>query len=80
MRKGDGLPSILAEDADAAAVYGLLAPFVAGHVLDAAQAQTTAAEAAKAVWDIFRRNRKGGVLGRPRRPTPHHERDRRLPL
>jgi type I restriction enzyme R subunit len=59
-RKGDDLPSVLAGDADAAAVYGLLRPFVAIHVADTDQAQTTAAEAAIAVWEIFRRNRKVG--------------------
>ena len=59
-RKGDDLPPVLKGDADAAAVYGLLRPFAANHLSDAEQAQTTAAEAAKAVWDIFRRNRKVG--------------------
>jgi type I restriction enzyme, R subunit len=59
-RKGDNLPQVLNGDADAAAVYGLLRPFVANHLSDAEQAQTTAAEAAMAVWDIFRRNRKVG--------------------
>lgn len=59
-RKGDDLPPALAEDADAAAVYGLLQSFVAEHMNDASQAQAAAAEAAKAVWEIFRRNRKVG--------------------
>ena len=59
-RKGDDLPPVLNDDADAAAVYGLLRPFVANHLSDVEQAQTTAAEAAMAVWDIFRRNRKVG--------------------
>jgi type I restriction enzyme, R subunit len=59
-RKGDDLPPVLNGDADAAAVYGLLRPFAANHLSDAEQAQTTAADAAKAVWDIFRRNRKVG--------------------
>ncbi|MCO5107722.1 MAG: type I restriction endonuclease subunit R [Burkholderiaceae bacterium] len=59
-RKGDDLPPALNGDADAAAVYGLLRPFVANHLSDAAQARTAAAEAAVAVWNIFRRNRKVG--------------------
>ena len=59
-RKGEDLPPALNGDADAAAVYGLLRPFLANHLGDAEQAQSTAAEAALAVWDIFRRNRKVG--------------------
>ncbi len=59
-RKCDDLPLVLSGDADAAAVYGLLRPFVANHLVDVEQAQSTAAEAAMAVWDIFRRNRKVG--------------------
>lgn len=59
-RKGDDLPGLLRSDADAAAVYGLLRPFVANHLNGDEQAQTTAAEAALAVWGIFRRNRKVG--------------------
>ena len=59
-RKGDDLPPVLRSDADAAAVYGLLRPFVANHSSDPEQAQAIAAETAKAVWDIFRRNRKVG--------------------
>lgn len=59
-RRGDDLPPTLNGNADAAAVYGLLHPFVANHQGDAEQAQTIAAEAAMAVWDIFRRHRKVG--------------------
>ncbi|MBZ4038065.1 type I restriction endonuclease subunit R [Novilysobacter selenitireducens] len=59
-RKGDDLPVALSGNADAAAVYGLLCPFMARHLGDDKQAQLAAAEAAIAVWDIVRRNRKVG--------------------
>ncbi len=59
-RKDDDLPSALNGDADASAVYGLLRPFVANHQSDTEQAKTTTVEAAIAVWEIFRRNRKVG--------------------
>lgn len=59
-RKTDDLPAAIAHDEDATAVYGLLKPFVAGHVADAAQAANLAANAARAVWGIFLRNRKVG--------------------
>jgi type I restriction enzyme R subunit len=59
-RKDDDLPEVLGGDADAAAVYGLLRPFIAAHTTDVGQAQITAAEIAKAVWETFRRNRKVG--------------------
>jgi type I restriction enzyme, R subunit len=59
-RKGDDLPPALSKDADAAAVFGLLRPFVAKHLTDAEQIQTHAADAATAVWGIVRSNRKVG--------------------
>lgn len=59
-RKDDDLPPMLAEDANAAAVYGLLRPYIQRHVNNPDDAQVVAAEAAKAVWDIFGRNRKVG--------------------
>jgi len=59
-RNGRDLPALLQGDADAAAVYGLLQPFMASHLPEAELANTAAAEAGLAVWDIFRRNRKVG--------------------
>ena len=59
-RKSDDLPAAIAGDEDATAVYGLLQPFVAAHVTDAAQARQIAAETAKSVWGVFLSNRKVG--------------------
>ncbi|MBK7898550.1 MAG: type I restriction endonuclease subunit R [Azonexus sp.] len=59
-RKSDDLPAAIAGDEDATAVYGLLQPFVAAHVADAAQARQIAAETAKSVWGVFLSNRKVG--------------------
>jgi type I restriction enzyme R subunit len=59
-RKSDDLPAAIAGDEDAAAVYGLLQPFVAAHVTDAEQARQIAAETAKSVWGVFLSNRKVG--------------------
>jgi type I restriction enzyme R subunit len=59
-RKPDDLPAAIAGDEDATAVYGLLQPFVAVHVADAAQARQIAAETAKSVWGVFLSNRKVG--------------------
>ncbi len=59
-RKSDDLPATIAGDEDATAVYGLLQPFVAAHIADAAQARQIAAETAKSVWGVFLSNRKVG--------------------
>lgn len=59
-RKDEDLPAVLANDADSAAVFGLIRPFVGAHVADQSLAMTVAAEAAKAIWTIFKNNRKVG--------------------
>jgi len=59
-RKPEDLPPVLADDENATAVYGLLLPFVTGHVSEAVLAADQAANAAKAIWEIFVRNRKVG--------------------
>lgn len=59
-RKGQDLPAALKGDVDAAAVYGLVQPFLAKYVDDEESAQSIAAEVALAVWDVFRRHRKVG--------------------
>jgi len=62
-RKDDDLPPTLRGDPDGAAVYGLLKPFIAAHSTDAVAVDEIAADAAKAVWSIFQRNRKVGYWG-----------------
>lgn len=59
-RKDDDLPEVLANDADGAAVFGLLKPFVFAQEEDKTKAGSVAAEAAKAVWAIFQSNKKVG--------------------
>ncbi len=59
-RKPDDLPAVLADDENATAVYGLLLPFVTSHLSEAILASDLAANAAKAIWEIFVRNRKVG--------------------
>lgn len=59
-RKQDDLPAELNGDADAAAVFGLLGPFLENHSDDSTRARSIAAKASLAVWDIFKQNRKVG--------------------
>jgi type I restriction enzyme, R subunit len=59
-RRDDDLPADLADNADAAAVFGLMRPFVAGHLTDPVRVLSETATAAVDVWEIFRRNRKVG--------------------
>ena len=54
------LPPALSGDPDAAAVYGLLLPFVSGCLSDEEQARAVSADAAPVIWGIFLRNRKVG--------------------
>lgn len=59
-RKTDDLPASIAKDEDAAAVFGLLKPFVNSHVEDGPHATQLAADSARSIWAILRRNRKVG--------------------
>lgn len=59
-RKGEDLPEVLAGNADAAAIFGLLKPVVSRHMADSSEAQAASADAATAIWAIFERNRKVG--------------------
>ncbi|MFZ5561790.1 MAG: type I restriction endonuclease subunit R [Pseudomonadota bacterium] len=59
-RKDEDLPATLANDADSAAIFGLIKPFVGAHVDDQPHAIAVAAEAAKSIWAIFQDNRKVG--------------------
>jgi len=56
----DDVPQELAEDADAAAVFGVLQPYLTNRSAEPALGRAAAADAARAMWDIFRRNRKVG--------------------
>lgn len=59
-RKVDEVPPVLRGKDDAVAVFGILRPYVAGHVTDAPRADQVAAEAAVAIWEVILRNRKVG--------------------
>lgn len=59
-RRDEDLPAVLANDADGAAVFGMIKPFLVAHESDQSQATKVAAEAATAIWAIFQANRKVG--------------------
>lgn len=59
-RKVDDLPSSIAANEDAIAVYGLLRPFLAQHFAATEHVTAAAANAANAIWDVLQRNRKVG--------------------
>ncbi len=56
--RGDELPAAVAAAPDAAAVYGILRPFIDNHTSDPAVRTDGVADIAVSVWEIFRRNNK----------------------
>ncbi|MBI3796404.1 MAG: type I restriction endonuclease subunit R [Deltaproteobacteria bacterium] len=59
-RKSDDLPPSLANNENAAAVFGVVKPYVAHHIGDEQTALAVAAAAAVNIWEIIQRNRKVG--------------------
>lgn len=59
-RKSDDLPPALARNENAAAVFGVVKPYVAHHTSDEQTAAAVAAAAAVNIWEIIQRNKKVG--------------------
>jgi len=59
-RKSDDLPPSLASNENAAAVFGVVKPYVAHYVADEQTAAAVAAAAAVNIWEIIQRNKKVG--------------------
>lgn len=59
-RRSDDAPAQLAGNDNALALYGILKPYVAGHVRAEDKAANLAADSAADIWSIIRRNRKVG--------------------
>lgn len=59
-RKSDDLPPSLARNENAAAVFGVMKPYVAHHIADEQAAAAVAAAAAVNIWEIIQRNKKVG--------------------
>ncbi|MGE0822472.1 MAG: type I restriction endonuclease subunit R [Candidatus Binatia bacterium] len=59
-RKSDDLPASLASNENAAAVFGVVKPYVAHHIADEQTAVEVAAAAAVNIWEIIQRNKKVG--------------------
>lgn len=59
-RRSDDAPARLAGHDHALALYGVLKPYVAGHVKAEEAAATLAADAAVDIWAIIQRNKKVG--------------------
>jgi len=59
-RRSDDAPAQLAGNDNALALYGVLKPYVSGHVQAEDAAATLAADAAVDIWSIIQRNKKVG--------------------
>jgi len=59
-RRSDDAPAQLAGNDNALALYGVLKPYVSGHVKSEDAAATLAANAAVDIWSIIQRNKKVG--------------------
>lgn len=59
-RRSDDAPAQLAGNDNALALYGVLKPYVSGHVQAEDVAATLAADAAVDIWSIIQRNKKVG--------------------
>ncbi|WP_277051873.1 type I restriction endonuclease subunit R [Zestomonas thermotolerans] len=59
-RRSDDAPAQLAGNDNALALYGVLKPYVSGHVKAQDVAATLAADAAVDIWSIIQRNKKVG--------------------
>lgn len=59
-RRSDDAPAQLAGNDNALALYGVLKPYVSGHVKAQDAAATLAANAAVDIWSIIQRNKKVG--------------------
>lgn len=59
-RHTDDTPPQLASNDNAAALFGILKPYVAGHVAEEDKAASVAADSAIDIWAIVQRNRKVG--------------------
>lgn len=59
-RRSDDAPAQLAGNDNALALYGVLKPYVVGHVPAEDEAANLAADSAADIWSIFQRNKKVG--------------------
>ncbi|EMP7583950.1 type I restriction endonuclease subunit R [Pseudomonas aeruginosa] len=59
-RRSDDAPAQLASNDNALALYGVLKPYVLGHVKAEETAATLAADSAVDIWSIIQRNKKVG--------------------